>query len=193
MADDSDKSVDEMMQHLGDAKELDDSADRKARRNKTGSSLQDKMKRQSDVAVLASNHEARLDEIATNDAVTHRSGKRWKSAQVGVQTQGYLPIYYRLDGQVTHKGYITDIVLDPGENTSDAEEFVQNITDEDTYSDYFDKLDTTTFIVTAGEELTTPFPQSDLRKVSDGTPIEENYSRQPAYVIHRDGDFPGPP
>lgn len=190
MSDESGESMDEMMQHLDKAKQLDASTTRQARQSNRGSQLQDKIRRQSNAAVLASNHEARLDEIASNDAVTHRSGKRWKSAKVGVEAHGRLPIYYRLDGDVTHKGYISRIILDPDENTTAAEEFVQNITDSDTYSEYYDQLDTTTFIVTDGEELDEPFPQSELRKLSDCSPIDMNYSRQPAYVVQRDGDFP---
>ena len=34
------------------------------------------------------------------------------------------------------------------------------------------------------------FHQSELRKLSGNGTIAENYSRQPAYVIQRPGDFP---
>ena len=190
MVDRSNESVDEMMKHLNEAKQVDKVATRRARRGKTGTNLQDKIKRQTNAAVLASNHKARLKEIAANDAVTHRSGKRWKSAKVGFEAHGRLPIYYRLDGNVTHKGYISNIVLEPEKNTDEAEDLLQHITDEDTYSEYFEKLDTTTFVVTDGEALDDPFPQTELEKLSGDGTIEEGYSRQPAYVIQRPDDFP---
>lgn len=186
----SDESFEEMIQHLDKAKQIDHESSQRAQRDSSKTPLQTKMSQRSDVAVLASNHEARLDEIATNDAVTHRSGKRWKSAKVGVEAHGRLPVYYRLNGLVTHKGYISQIVLDPDENTVEAKDLVTHIADADDYADYNELLDTTTFVVTGGEQLDDPFPQSELQKLSGTGTIEENYSRQPAYVIQRPGDFP---
>lgn len=185
-------TVDDMMQHLEAAKAVDRSATARARRSATGSALQNEMRRRSDAAVLAGNHEARLEEIVANDAVTHRSGKPWKSAKIGVEARGRLPVYYRLDGMITHTAYITDIVIDPDEDVA-AEKFVDHITDADTYSEYFDMLDTTTFIVRDGQRLENPFPQTELEMLSGDGTVDENYSRQPAYVVQRPGDFPDAP
>lgn len=187
--DDSEDSVEEMMQHLDEAKQRDRTSNRRRNRSST-TGLQGKMQSRTDVAVLASNHESRVEELESNDAVTHRSGKAWKSAKVGVDAHGKVPIYYRMDGDVTHKGYISKIVIDPDENTAAAEELLQHITDDDTYGEYNDVLDTTTFVVTDGERLDEPFPQTELRKLSGDGTIDEGYSRQPAYVIQRQGDFP---
>ena len=111
-------------------------------------------------------------------------------AKIGVEAHGRLPIYYRLDNLVTHTGYISAIVLDPSENTIGAEEFLRHVPDADTYSEYYDELDTTTFIVTEGQRLADPFPQSELEKLSGNGSVSENFSRQPAYVVQRPGDFP---
>lgn len=187
---DSEESVEEMMQHLEEAKELSQDSKSRGTKSRVSSGLQAKMRKRADVAILASNYESRLEELETNDSVTHRSGKPWKSAKIGVETHGRLPIYYRLDSEVTHKGYISSIVLNPDENMEEAEEFIQHITDDDTYSEHSDKLDTTTFIITDGVQLDEPFPQTELRKLSGEGKIEEGYSRQPAYVHQRPGDFP---
>lgn len=58
---DEGESVEDLMQHLEAAKELDGSRTDRARRNRTGSALQDKMRRSADAAVLAGNHEPRLE------------------------------------------------------------------------------------------------------------------------------------
>ena len=187
---DSGESITEMMQHLDEAKQRRKTNTRRRPRNKPGTGIQAKIQRQSNVAVLASNHEARLAEITANDAVTHRSGKPWKSARLGVEAHGRLPIYYRQNGIITHKGYISRIILYPDKYTTEAEEFIQHISQDDTYSEYHDLLDTTTFIVTDGEQLDEPFPQTELKKLSGDGNINEGYSRQPAYVIQRPGDFP---
>lgn len=187
--DNSENAVDEMMQHLPEAKQRDRPTNRRRKRS-SPSGLQGKIQSRTDVAVLASNYKVRIEELESNDAVTHRSGKIWKSAKVGFDAHGRLPIYYRLNGEITHKGYISNIVLNPDENRADAEELLKHITEDDTYGEYHDKLDTTTFVVTDGERLDEPFPQTELRKLSGEGTIEEGFSRQPAYVIQRPGDFP---
>lgn len=189
-----DESVDDMFQHLDDAKERYKTAKRREQTTSTSlTPLQQAIQTRADVAVLASNHEARLNELEANDAVTHRSSKGWKTAKLGVDAHGRLPIYYRQEGLVTHTGYISDIIINPSDNTAAAKKFVEHITDADTYDEYHEQLDTTTFIVTNGERLDEPFSQSDLALLSGKGHVSENYSRQPAYVIHRPGDFPHMP
>lgn len=187
-----DESVDEMFKHLDGAKERYKENKQKARRRKASSltPLQQAMRSRTDGAVLASNHEARLKEIEENDAVTHRSGKPWTTAKIGVDAHGTVPIYYRQDGLVTHTAYITDIVVNPSKNSNRAKRFVEHVTDDDTYDQYHDQLDTTTFIVSEGRQLDDPFPQSELELLSGDGTISEEYSRQPAYVVQRPGDFP---
>jgi len=150
------------------------------------------LKNDSDGAVLARNYSTRLDEFVDLDEVTHRSGKPWTGAEAAVKKFGKYPIYYvERDGggMVTHKGYISNMVVNPQEGDPDAEELREHISDTDTYSDYNDELDTTTFLVSEGEELKTPFHQSDLTVISTGNAVSEDLSRQPAYVKQRPGDF----
>lgn len=71
--------------------------------------------------------------------------------------------------------------------------YVEHITEADTYSEYSDLLDTTTYIVRGGKRLETPFPQSELQLLSGDGTVSKNYSRQPAYVVQRPGDFSDPP
>lgn len=189
---DADGSVDDMFQHLDDAKERYKTAKKRDQQNRSQSftPLQQEIRARSDVAVLASNYEARLKELEDNEAVTHRSSKAWKTAKIGVDTHGRLPIYYRQEGVVTHKGYISDIIINPDDKTAAAQNFVEHITDADTYEEYNEKLDTTTFIVTHGERFEEQFSQSELELLSGEGYVSENYSYQPAYVIPRPGDFP---
>ena len=182
------ETIDEMMEHLEPAKA---SKQRQAEnRDQAQSKLQRSIVKRNDPAILASNFESRLEEIVENEAVTHRSSKAWRTAKIAVGAHGRLPIYYRLDGEITHTGYISDIVLEPDEETDRLEKLLEHISDADTYDNYNDELDTTNYIVTGGKRLEEPFPQSELRKLADGDPIDENYSRQPAYVRQRRGDFP---
>ncbi|WP_276248411.1 hypothetical protein [Haladaptatus sp. YSMS36] len=182
------ESLKEMMRHLESAKKLNKERKRPKRKPRL-QGLQKKMAERSDTAVLASNFPARLEELATYDAVTHRSGKPWVSAKIGVDAHGRLPIYYRQDGIVTHTGVITRIILNPNPESEEAKEFLKHITESDTYSDNFDELDKTTYIVEQGTKLAEPFPQTELIKVRNNEPIDEGYSRQPSFVFQRKGDF----
>lgn len=62
--------------------------------------------------------------------------------------------------------------------------------DDDTYSDFNDKYHTTMYLVTGGDLLDDPFPQSDLEHIEGVEYIDEDFSYQPAYVRQRDEDFP---
>lgn len=144
-------------------------------------------------AVLARNYTERLEEFVELDGVTHRSGKPWQAAKHGVEEWGRLPLYYverETSGMVTHKGYISEISVNPTDGEDVAERLREHISPEDTYDQYNDELDTTTFLATEGERLSEPFHQSELQKLSGNGSVAKNYSRQPAYVVIRPNDFP---
>ena len=198
----SDK-IDAMFEHLEAAKDRARSQrqDRTSRRSSSGRSASGRsstrrsknerlMANRPDPAVLASNHEPRLEELASRPKVTHRAGRPWTAVQAGLDANGRLPIYYRLDGMVSYTGYITELVLRPEDESDVPQVLKDNITEADTYSDYNDKYDTTTYLVEDGRRLDEPFCQSELERLQGGTFVDENYSYQPAYVRQRDGDFP---
>ena len=186
----SDGSVDDMMKHLDEAKQRDEPPRRNNRSSSTMSKKAKLMQTRPDAAVLASNYEVRLQELVDLKKVTHRAGNPWTSAKAGLERHGQLPIYYRLDGEITHKGYIVEMVIRPEDESDVPQSIKKHITDDDTYSDFNDKYDTTTYLVTDGERLDEPFPQSDLLRIEGDEYVDENYSYQPAYVRQRDGDFP---
>jgi len=186
----SDGSVDEMMKHLNEAKKRDETPRNSISTSSNWSKKARLMQNRPDPAVLASNHESRLQELAELDKVTHRAGKPWTSVEAGIETHGRIPIYYRLDGMVTHKGYIEQIVISPDDESDVPRSIRDHITEDDTYSDYNDKYDTTTYLATDGERLEEPFPQSELKRLDGDEYVAENFSYQPAYVRQRDGDFP---
>lgn len=76
------------------------------------------------------------------------------------------------------------------EDTPNVQWCLDHISDADTYGDCNDTLDTTTYSVTDSARLEEPFSQTELRKVHNGEPIDENVSRHPACVSQQPGDFP---
>lgn len=187
---DTSDSIDEMLQHLPGAKERAKKRRATSASNKNWSKKAKLMRQRPDPAVLASNYKSRLEELVELPKVTHRAGKKWSSAKAGLEAHGRMPIYYRLDGEVTYTGYITQMVIHP-EDESDVPQVIQDhITEDDTYADYNDKYDVTTFLVTEGKRLDEPFPQSELEQIEGGEFVDEDFSYQPAYVRQRDGDFP---
>lgn len=183
-------SIDEMLKHLPEAKQRSKKRRATATTRKNWSKKAKLMRQRLDPAVLASNHKPRLEELVELPKVTHRAGKPWTSAKAGLEAHGRMPIYYRLDGEVTHTGYITQMVIRP-EDESDVPQAIQDhITADDTYSEYNEKYDVTTYLVTDGKRVDVPFSQSKLERIEGGEFINEDFSYQPAYVRQRDGDFP---
>ena len=188
-----DPSLSEMMEHLEPAKELRKKREvngGRKRERRTYSGVASEVRQHRNVAVLAKNYEERLEELVERDAVTHRHSKKWKAAESAIDAHGQLPIYYRTGDMVTHTGIITDLILDPDPASAEAEKFRKQISDQDTYSEYNDELDATTYLVEHGQKLDEPFPMTDLIKVSDNEPVSPGFWRgAPAYVFQRDGDF----
>ncbi|KTG18773.1 hypothetical protein AUR66_18170 [Haloferax profundi] len=177
-----------MMQHLEEAKKLDKPSSKSNRTRWTG--LQRKVRKHSNVAILSKNYSNRLEELVKRDAITHRSGSRLASAAAAFDAHSQLPIYYRTGDTVTHAGIITNLILDPDSESREAEKFRAHISEDDDYGDHNEELDTTTYIVEHGRELEEPFEMTQLQKVSDNEPIDEDFWRSPAYVFYREGDFP---
>jgi hypothetical protein len=92
---------------------------------------------------------------------------------------------------VTHKGYIDQIVIRPNDESDVPQLIKDSISEDDTYSDYHDKYDITTYLAVDGQRLDEPFPQSDLERLEGGEYVDDDFSYQPAYVRQRNGDFPG--
>lgn len=184
-----DTSLDGMMQHLEDAKQRDNSNARSSKQRRRWSGLQRKVRQQQNVAILSKNYTDRLDELVEREAITHRSGSTLRSAEAAFDAHGRLPIYYRTGDTVTHTGLITALAIDPDPDSDEADAFRKQISADDTYGEYNDELDETTYIVEHGRELEDTFPMTELRKVSNNEPIDEGFWRSPAYVFHRDGDF----
>lgn len=185
------ESIDDLMQHLPDAKERNKSRKRKRKRmKKYTNEIARTMARDENTGVLTNTYESRREEMVTQGIVTHRSNKGWKSALVAYKEHGRVPIYYRTGSTVTHAAYITDIAIDLEPESARAARFRAHISDEDTWSDTHDEIAPTIYIVENAVELTDPFPMTDLKKVKDSEPIDENFIRPLSYVYLRDGDFP---
>jgi len=180
-------SLDGMMQHLEEAKNLDKS--KSATSGQSWSGLQREVRKHPNVAILSKNYSERLSELVEFEAITHRSSSILRSAEAAFDAHGQLPIYYRSGDTVTHIGIITNLIIDPDPDSTEAEEFRNHISKNDTYSDHNDELDKTTYIVRQGMELGDPFPMTELRKVSNNEPIDDGFWRSPAYVFQREGDF----
>lgn len=190
VTDRGDNTIEEMFQHLPEAKKRDETPREKTTTSRSLSKKARLMQRRPDPAVLASNFEPRLEELAELPKVTHRCGKPWTSAEVGLEAHGRLPIYYRLNGDVAYTGYIIEMVVRPEDESEVPQVIKDHITEDDTYSEYNDKYDTTTYLVTDGKRLDEPFPQSELERIEGGEYVDEGFRYQPAYVRQRDGDFP---
>lgn len=147
------------------------------------------MRNVSDPAVFTRNFQVRLDDAVRLETVTHRANKPWRSARIGIEVHGELPIYIKSrDAErnvVTHVGTLEDVVVYPTENPEKATRLREHVADRDTWSEHFDGADTL-YLLRDCRELEDPFPFTELRKIVDGEPLPPSYSRQPAYVYQID-------
>lgn len=154
------------------------------------SSPQVAMRNVSNPAVFTRNFHVRLDDAVRLEKVTHRANKPWRSAQVGIERHGELPIYIKSRDEernvVTHVGILEDIVVYPADNPEKADQLRNYVADRDTWSEHFDGADTL-YLLSDCKELEDPFPFTKLRKIVNGEPLPSSYSRQPAYVYQIDG------
>jgi len=47
-----------------------------------------------------------------------------------------------------------------------------------------------TYLVEHGRKPEEPFTMTQLRKVNNNEPVDEDFWRSPAYVFYREGEFP---
>ncbi|QSW97651.1 YbaB/EbfC family nucleoid-associated protein [Haloterrigena alkaliphila] len=154
-------------------------------------SVQRKVRNTTNAAIFSRNYPTRLEEAVELGEVTHRASKVWRAAEVGVKKHGSMPLYYATrdrEGMITHRGEITSIVIDPEPEDPEAERLEDLVSDDDTYSQHnsppegYARLDRTNYLVEDCRALEEPFHFTELHKLSDGTPLDEDYSYQPAYV-----------
>jgi hypothetical protein len=155
-------------------------------------SLSSKVKKYSNVAVFARNWPHYLKKAAEialsspNQPVTFRAQTIWKSAENAISAHGPRKIYFSPNGSegiVEYEAILEQVALYPGLNTQATKELLDNCLTSTSQEGLWGGSVKTLYVISHCTKLEEQeqFPQSELKKVSDGQHISEGYTR--AYVI----------
>lgn len=143
------------------------------------------------LAVFSRNYEQYLKEAAArprDERVTFRSNVRWVSAERAIQQFGPRKIYFApIDGggRVEYEAGLVQVQVDPSRANKTTQALLKHVLastkDEGLWNDSVQTL----YVIANCRRLSKPFPQTQLRNASDGSPLDENYIRSYAIVRER--------
>jgi len=151
-------------------------------------SLQTKVVENSNVAVLCQNHRIYLEHAAKIGAqnpdqpITFRTSALWKSGKAGVDAHGSMTIYFAPSAEgdvVAYEAVLEEVLLEPSADDPTTQELLENCLpetqDQGLWEEYGDKV-RTLYVISGCRWIDPPFPYTKLTKLSDGTPVDENYN-----------------
>jgi hypothetical protein len=157
-------------------------------------SLQKKVKETSDVAILSQNHRIYLEHAAKIGAknpkqrITFRASAIWKSGKAGLETHGTLRIYFAPSAEgdlVAYKALLEEILLKPETDDSATQKLLEHClpetSDQGLWEEYDERV-RTLYVISHCEWIESPFSYTELTKLSDGEPVNENYTSGYAIV-----------
>ena len=157
--------------------------------------LRTQVKQNSHCAIFSRNYSEHLDEAVgisshnPRQPITFRSSVVWSSAKLAIETHGQRKIYFALVGDsnfVSYEANLEKIELNPELNPQTAQYLLQYCTQSTREEGLWEKAVKvgvkTLYVISDCRKITSPFPFTELRKLIDGSPIDENFSRSYALV-----------
>ncbi|MBD2529262.1 hypothetical protein H6G97_06615 [Nostoc flagelliforme FACHB-838] len=160
--------------------------------------LETQVKQNSHCAIFSRNYSEHLDEAVEisnqnpRQPITFRSSVIWSSAKKAIKTHGQRKIYFATVGDsnlVRYEGNLEQVELNPELNLQTAQDLLQyciKSTKEEGLWEEVGKVKVKTlYVISNCRNLSSPFPFTHLRKLLDGSPIDDNFSYGYALVYER--------
>lgn len=153
-------------------------------------SLQTKIKKTPQCAIFARNYSFHLDEATQQELTTFRSKTIWRSAQDAVDIHGPRKIYFApvdSKGLIEYEAILEEVELYPENNTDATKRLLANCSpstqDEGLWEKDGKNHVYTLYVISNCRKVSSPFPITQLKKLSDDKPIDEgfNYSYSIVY------------
>ncbi|MDZ8188932.1 MAG: hypothetical protein RMX96_29270 [Nostoc sp. ChiSLP02] len=157
--------------------------------------LETQVKQNSHCAIFSRNYSEHLDEAVEisnqnpRQPITFRSSVVWSSAKKAVDTHGQRKIYFATVGDsnlVRYEGNLEQVELNPELNLQTAQELLKYSTESTRGEGLWEESGKvkvkTLYVISNCLEISSPFPFTYLRKLLDGSPIDENFSYSYALV-----------
>jgi hypothetical protein len=159
-------------------------------------SLHTKVKQNSNCAVFSRNYSEHLEEavkISNNnysDIITFRSATVWSSAKVAVETHRQRKIYFAPVGDYNYVQYeanLEQVQLYPELKSEKTQYLLEHCTNSTREEGLWEKNGQigvkTLYAISNCRKLSSPFPCTLLIKLSNGCPINANFTRSYALVL----------
>ncbi len=162
-------------------------------------SLKDEIRKHKNVAVFARNHRRYLEGAEKRNSVspeqftTFRSAISWASASfaIAISEHGEIPIYFspnRSDKRIEYEARLNKILLDPESHPDEKMEMLASELESTSQEGLWEKDKNpvkTLYRINRCRLLDNPMHITDLKKLSDGRRISENYGYSYAVVYAR--------
>jgi hypothetical protein len=157
-------------------------------------SLQTKVKETPNVAILCQNHRIYLEHAAKIGArspeqpITFRTSALWKSGKMGLGAHGPLRIYFAPSTEgsiVAYEALVEDILLEPEAEDAATQKVLEHClpeTSDQGLWEAYDEQVRTLYVISHCEWVEPTFSYTKLTKLSDGAPVDENYTSGYAIV-----------
>lgn len=154
--------------------------------------LQAKIKVTPNCAVFTRNYQQHLEDAIEKNPrqpITFRSYLKWTSAELAVKTHGFCKIYF-VPGEeklVKYEAILEEVLLEPQPDSPKTKELLANCLESTHEEGLWEKENgevgvQTLYVISHCRKLTSPFMQTELIKLSDDRPIDENFIRSYALV-----------
>jgi len=149
--------------------------------------IEEKISTSFEIAVFARNHRPYLESSASRNKqepnlfTTFRATTSWKSAHYANEVHGPIKAYFAPVGgekKVEYEAIVHRIKLNPKRGETDTETLLGSSLDETKEEGLWEKYGkkvNTLYVITHCKKIPSPFPITELIKVSDEKPISENY------------------
>jgi hypothetical protein len=157
--------------------------------------LETQVKQNSHCAIFSRNYSEHLDEaveISNNNPrqpITFRSSVVWSSAKKAIETHGQRKIYFATVGDsnlVRYEGNLEQVELNLELNLQIAQDLLQYCTESTKGEGLWEEVGKvkvkTLYVISNCRNISSPFPFTHLKKLLDGSPIDDNFSYSYALV-----------
>jgi hypothetical protein len=151
-------------------------------------SLQSKVVETPDVAVLCRSHPIYLEHAAKigrrtpEQRITFRTSAVWKSGEAALEAHGPRRVYFFPDvggDRVEYEATLREILLYPTADDPETERLLADCLPEAQGQGLWEAYDEqvrTLYVISHCRKVEPPFSYTALTKLSDETPVDENYS-----------------
>lgn len=158
--------------------------------------LTTKIKLTPNCAIFSRNYPYHLDNAAKRgkELTTFRSQVSWSSTQTAIDRHGPRKIYFASVGAkelITYEAILKQVKLNPKWDDPETQQLLSYCLPTTSHENLWEDNEgrtaaATLYVISECQKLASPFPITDLKKLSDNKPIDENFGYSYAIVYEKE-------